>query len=543
MLSELRVKDLGVIQDSTLSFGPGLTAVTGETGAGKTLVVGAIDLLMGARAGSEMVRAGATEARVDGRFLFGSDGESVLSRVVPAEGRSRAYVDGSPATAASLAEAATGLVDLHGQHDHQALLGTAQQRAALDEFGAIDTEKVTQAAPRVATVRSAIAELGGDAQTRLRELEVLQHQATEIAEAGLTADDEESGLIAEVALLSDAASLREAVEAAREALTVDGGASDRLGVAATALSGKTPLQDLAARAAQVAADADELAHDLLVRLEVLTEDPARLEDVLARQRLLRDLRRKYGETLADVRRFGEEASARAELLASAEERGGQLEEELAVAEQTLQIELDALREARLAASTPLAVAVQTALRRLALPKAEMRIEVSGAGGGEVEFVISTNPGEPLQPLRKVASGGELSRTMLALRLVLAGLDAEVGPSTRKAESVRTVIFDEVDAGIGGQAAVEIGRALAAVARTHQVLVVTHLPQVAAFADHQLAVRKIETDGRAVTTIEPVTGADRVVELSRMLSGQPESESARDHAAELLEAAAADRALS
>lgn len=546
MLSELRVRDLGVISELALPFGPGLTAVTGETGAGKTLVVGAIELLMGGRAGAELVRAGATESRVDGRFER-QDAETVLSRVIPAEGRSRAYVDGVPATAASLSEAAVGLVDLHGQHDHQALLGAANQRAALDEFGHISTAEVDDARAQVASLRAAMRDLGGDAPTRLRELEMLRHQVAEIEGAALLGDDEDVTLAEEEALLADAGALREAVAAAREAISSDGGASDRLGAVLAALAGKTPLADLSKRALAISAEADELAGELSRRYDLLGEDPARLEEVQARRRLLRELRRKYGDSLAEgslaeVRRFGEDASARIETLASAEERGAHLEADISVANEVLGAALISLAATRRKAAVPLAEAVQAALRTLALPRAEVCIEVAGDGGSEVEFMISTNPGEPLKPLRKVASGGELSRTMLALRLVLAGLNQAAGRPAGE-PAIRTVIFDEVDAGIGGQAALEIGRALAAVARSHQVIVVTHLPQVAAFADHQLAVRKSEADGRAVTHVEQVTGADRVVELSRMLSGQPDSDSARDHAAELLQTASADRALS
>lgn len=546
MLSELRVRDLGVISELALPFGPGLTAVTGETGAGKTLVVGAIELLMGGRAGAELVRAGATESRVDGRFEL-QDAELVLSRVIPAEGRSRAYVDGAPATAASLSQAAADLVDLHGQHDHQALLGAANQRAALDQFGQISTAEVDDATAQLTSLRAAMRALGGDAPTRLRELEMLRHQVAEIEAAALTDDDEELTLADEEALLADAGALREAVVAGREAISSDGGASDRLGAVLAALAGKAPLSDLSKRALAISAEADELAGELSRRYDSLGEDPERLEEVQARRRLLRELRRKYGgslveDSLAEVRRFGEDASARLETLASAEERGAHLEADIATAEEVLGGALAGLAERRRVAAIPLAEAVQAALRTLALPRAEVQIQVAGDGGTEVEFLISTNPGEPLKSLRKVASGGELSRTMLALRLVLAGLDQAAGPPAGEA-AIRTVIFDEVDAGIGGQAAVEIGRALAAVARSHQVIVVTHLPQVAAFADHQLAVRKSEADGRAVTHVEQVTGADRVVELSRMLSGQPDSDSARDHAAELLETAAVDRALS
>ena len=537
MLTELRVKDLGVIQELTLQLGPGLTAVTGETGAGKTLVVEAIGLLLGARADNRSVRTGSAEARVDGRFEDSSGAEIVLGRALPAEGRSRAYVDGAPATASSLTEVAAGLVEMHGQHDHQSLLTTATQRAALDSFGGISTARVEAARAALREIDAQLAEVGGDVHARAREIELLRHQLAEIEAAHIEDVEEEASLEREEDSLADASAYREAAWAAHEALTADAGATDRLGAAIGALTGRPPLAGLERRARGLAAELDDLATEVSRAAEALVDDPERLEAVQSRRRMLSELKRKYGDSLVAVARFGSEASARLVFLEGAAERGEALARERSVAEAELTEALHELGAARRGAAQPLAVAVQEALRELALPRAQVRIEVEGEGGSEVGLLLSTNPGEPPRPMSKVASGGELSRAMLALRLVLTGVRG-TGP---RPEQTKTFVFDEVDAGIGGEAALAVGRALAGVARQHQVLVVTHLPQVAAFADHQVAVKKTEEAGRAATMAQVVEGPDRVVELSRMLSGQPASESARDHAAELLESAAAERA--
>ena len=538
MITELRVKDLGVIEELTLLFGPGLTAVTGETGAGKTLVVGAIELLTGARADNGVVRSGAPDARVDGRFDSPAGVEVILGRAVPAEGRSRAYIDGSPATAAALGDIAAGLIEMHGQHDHQSLLSPAAQRDALDSFGNISTERVAGARNVLRRVEGELRDLGGDTHARTREIELLRHQVDEIAAAGISSVDEEAELQVEEDLLADASAHRQAAWAAHEALSGDGGAADQAGAAVAALADRAPLAPLLDRARAVAAEIDDLSLEVSRVADSLTDDPARLSDVQARRQLLRELRRKYGDTLRDVAEFQADSTARLEFLEGAAARSVELESELLAARAELDAALEELAQARREAARPLAAAIQGALRELAMPRAEVGIGVEGPGGTDVTFLLAANPGEGLKPLAKVASGGELSRTMLALRLVLVG----AGGPDDSLGAPKTLVFDEVDAGIGGEAAIAVGRALAGVAKTHQVLVVTHLPQVAAFADCQVAVSKVDEGPRATTTARLVDGADRVVELSRMLSGQPASESARDHATELLESAAAERAL-
>jgi DNA repair protein RecN (Recombination protein N) len=526
MLAELHVRDLGVIAELALLLGPGMTAITGETGAGKTLVVEAIELLVGGRADAVLVRPGAGEARVDGRFTVG-DGEVVLSRVVPAAGRSRAYVDGRPAPVSALAEQGASLVDLHGQHGHQSLLGVAAARAGLDRFAGVDLAGLASARQRVAAVDASLAVLGGDARARAREIDLLRFQVAELDGAAVEDAGEDERLAAEEATLAGAEAHRQAAAAAHAALADEGGAGDAVAAALAAIAGRAPFAELEARLRAVAAELAEAASDLRAAGERIEDDPERLAAVQARRRLLAELRRKYGDDLAAVMAFGADARARLAELESHDARAAALDQERGRALAQVAEEEGRVLAARRAAAPRLAAAVVDHLRRLAMPRAELAVAVGDRPpGDEVAFLLSANPGEPALPLARVASGGELARTMLALRLVLTA-----GPPT--------LVFDEVDAGVGGEAALAVGRALAAVAAAgHQVLVVTHLPQVAAFADHQVAVTKDEVGGRTVASAAVVDGADRVVELSRMLSGQPGSRTARGHAEELLAAAAA-----
>jgi len=528
VLTELAVHDLGVIEDLRLVLGPGMTALTGETGAGKTLVVEAIELLVGGRADGVLVRTGADEARVEGRFVVGDD-ERVLARVVPASGRSRAYLDGRLATAAELAGIGAELVDLHGQHAHQSLLGARAQRDALDRFGGVDRAPLADLRGGLAEIDAALATMGGDPRARAREIDLLRFQLDELESAAIAGPDEEQTLAEEEELLAGAEAHRRAGWEAHEALTADGGATDALGSAIAALAGRQPWAEAEHRLRAAAAEVADAAADVRRRTEEMAEDPTRLEDVRARLRLLADLRRKYGETLSEVMAYATEARARFRELEEHDQRALELDRERAQVVEQARAAAARIAAARRAAAPALAAAVEERLQDLALAGARFGVSVGGDDpADDVELLLGPNPGEPLLPLAKTASGGELARAMLALRLVLTQ-----GPPT--------LVFDEVDAGVGGAAALAVGRALSAVAGRHQVLVVTHLPQVAAFAHEQVAVVKDERGGRTVASVRGVTGHDRVVELSRMLSGQPGSEAAREHAEELLATASRQRA--
>jgi DNA repair protein RecN (Recombination protein N) len=527
VLTELAVRDLGVIDDLRLVLGPGMTALTGETGAGKTLVVEAIELLVGGRADGVLVRQGADEARVEGRFVMGDD-ERVLARVVPARGRSRAYIDGRMATATELASVGAGLVDLHGQHTHQSLLSTSAQRLALDQFGDVDLGPLLEARRTVAEIDQALSVLGGDPRARAREIDLLRFQLGEIDGAAIDDVDEEATLAAEEDALAGAQANREAGWAAHIALTGEGGAVDGLGSATAALAGRGPWSPIESRLRAASAEVADVADDIRRAAEQMAEDPERLEAVRARRRLLADVRRKYGETLSHVMAYATEARARLSELEQHDQRARTLDRERAGAVQRVGEAASTVAHARRAAAPGLASAVESRLSGLALAGARFDVIVNGEDPADaVEFLLGPNPGEPVLPLAKTASGGELARAMLALRLVLTQ-----GPPT--------LVFDEVDAGVGGEAALAVGRALATVAEHHQVLVVTHLPQVAAAAHEQVAVAKEEKDGRTVASAKPVREGERIVELSRMLSGQPASAAARDHAAELLSAASRQR---
>jgi len=536
MLVELHIEHLGVIERATLSFGSGLTALSGETGAGKTMLVEAIELLVGGRADAAVVRTGKAEARVEGRFVVGDD-EFVLSRVIPADGRSRAYVNGRPATVATLANLTSGHVDLHGQHAHQSLLGATAQRRALDLAGAVDLGRLRAAQGEVATIEAELATLGGDERTRARELDLLRFQLAELEAAGFggpDADvDEESALDAEELLLSDAQGHRDAAAGARESISGERGARELMGEALAALRDSVPFEPESARLSALAADLDDVADSLRRRGEGIEEDPARLDEIRRRRQLLRELCRKYGDTLGDVVAFHRQASARLAELEGHAERVEQLAQRRVEAHRTLVSEALAVGDARRRAAAGLASSVEQRLRTLAMADAVVSISVGDCdadpAGDEVSFLLAANPGTAPQPLSKVASGGELARTMLALRLVFS----DAGDAASTTETPSTLVFDEVDAGVGGAAALAVGGALADLGRRHQVLVVTHLAQVASAATHHIVVEKAVAGGVTTATARSLDGDRRVEEVARMLSGSPASSSARAHAAELL----------
>lgn len=557
MLAELAVTNLGVIPELSLVLGPGMTAVTGETGAGKTLVVTAIELLVGGRADATMVRPGADEARVQGRFVAPEGEEVVLERVVPAQGRSRAYVDGRMAPVSTLAELGAGLVDLHGQHRHQALLSPAAQRVALDRFAHVDLAPLAAARGHLAAVTSALAALGGDAGERAGQADLVRFELEELNQAGLGDPDEESALEAEEELLAGALSHREAAAGGHEALVGDGQAGDAVAKALVAVAGRAPFSEIEVRLRSLAAELDEAARDLRTRGEVIEEDPARLDAVRARRRLLHQLRRRYqAATLADLMVVEADRRRRLDELEGHGRRIAELEQRRVEARSALDQAAAALGRARRAAAPHLGRAVEARLRTLALPRARLEVVVGPDDpGDDVGFLLAANPGEPLLPLARVASGGELSRTMLALRLALGPSGAPPGPPTPGQAQLdprpgadptvaslpaATLVFDEVDTGIGGEAALAVGRSLAALGADFQVLVVTHLPQVAAFAHAQVALTKGDEGGRTVAAARVLDSDGRVVELSRMLSGQPASLVAQGHAAELLSVAEQER---
>ena len=532
VLTELHIENLGVIERAALVLGGGVTALTGETGAGKTMLVEAIDLLVGGRADSSMVRTAAEEARIDGRIEMSTDAgveEVVLTRVIPAVGRSRAYVNGRPATVSTLADITRHVIDLHGQHAHQSLLSTVTQRAALDQYGSVDLTPLREARARLTELDAELATLGGDERARAREIDLLRFQVAELDAAAIVDATEDLELAEEEAMLADAFAHREAGQAAVEALSGDAGASDSASRALASLGGRQPYHDLIERLRGLTAELADIIGELRSRSEQIDENPERLAEIRIRRQALADLRRKYGDDLAEVMEFHLEAEQRLRQLERYERRAAELD---AARQRAVAAEREAARaigERRRAVAPQLASAFQARLRDLAMPDAAIAIEIGDGPhdhpGDTVRFLMSANPGSAMLPLSRVASGGELARAMLAIRLVLSNA-GEPGAAS-------TLVFDEVDAGIGGTAAAAVGRALADLGAHHQVLIVTHLPQVAACATQQLVVNKSVSGGNTFTSVAAVAGDERVAEIARMLAGA-ETPAAVRHARDLLD---------
>jgi DNA repair protein RecN (Recombination protein N) len=585
MLEEIRIGQLGVIDSSTLRLGPGLTVITGETGAGKTMVVTALGLLLGGRSDSGMVRTGSRTARVEGVVDATSlpgfsdavdeaggeveEGRVVLARNVSSEGRSRAWVGGASVPVSRLAEVAEPLVAVHGQSDQHRLLRQRAQRDALDRFGGEQLLAMVAAYSalhaRLETTERALGEVVASARERAREADQLRFGLGEI-EAVDPQPGEDAQLAADETRLGYADALRTAAEQAREALSSEAGDPDALAAASTArglLDGVREHDDeaggLADRLAEITYLLSDVAADVASYAASVDADPARLATISDRRAALTALTRKYGETVEEVLTWAETSATRLLDLDGTDERIEALREE----QRSLRTELaevaEALSGGRTEAAARLSQVVTAELSLLAMPDARLEIVVSQhdaapppgdpapsgsplrvgkrwlrhttTGTDEVEFLLAANTGSEPRPLHKGASGGELSRVMLALEVALAGTSP-----------VPTFVFDEVDAGVGGSAAVEVGRRLAQLARTAQVLVVTHLPQVAAYADRHVLVEKASDGSVTSSGLTVLDGPAREKELSRMLAGMAESDTALAHARELLEVAAPARAL-
>jgi DNA repair protein RecN (Recombination protein N) len=527
MLVELSIENLGIIESSRLTFDSGFTAFTGETGAGKTMLVEAIGLVVGQRADVSVIRDGAEEARVEARFVTsGPDGdvETILSRVLHREGRSRAYINDRMATVATLAEVGQGLVDIHGQHAHQRLMSASVQRDSLDAFGKVDTSALREAREAVTQIDANLAALGGDEKSRVREIDLLSFQCEEIENAGLSRPDEDQALSREEDELGDVVRHQEALLKVSALLSDDGNAVDLLGQVSRSLSPISSMSEIRERVENLLAELNDISHTVRGAAENSEENPERLEEIRLRRQALRDLVRKYGDTIADVMAFGAEARTRLNELLSYSERVQELESSRANALKVLHSRQLEVGRQRRKTAPGLAAAVEKRLRLLALPHATIQVAVGDEGsdpsGEAVSFMLAANPGSAPMPITKVASGGELARVMLALRLVLTTDPA-------------TMVFDEVDAGIGGAAAVAVAQALRELGTDHQVFAVTHLAQVAASAHSHIVVSKSVKSGKTYGRATKVLQEDRVGEIARMLSGGIADESALTHAQEIL----------
>ena len=565
MIEEIHIRDLGIITDARLPLEPGFSVLTGETGAGKTMVVTALGMLLGARSDASSVRNGAKSALAEAviRLPHGHralelaeeaggtaedidehSSELLLARTVNASGRSRAHVGGCSAPIGTLSQIGQTLVAVHGQSDQLRLKSAAEQRQSLDLYAGEELanllEKYRENYERYRAAAAELKEVRENSRARALEAQTLQSALEEISAVNPQAGEEEEELKAEMVKLMNVEALRIASATASAALS---GSEYSTGDEQSVMS----LLDASRSALQAQADADEELASLAARVNELlilatdissdlssymasldVEGPERLAQVQTRRAQLATLTRKYGADIAEVLEWAEESRARLETLVDDPQRQETLETELVQLRKVLGAQAEELTALRRAAAQKLADAVSEELTALAMPNASLVVEVAEAekfsvhGRDTVTFMLAPHRTAVPRPLGKGASGGELSRVMLALEVVLA----EVDP-------VPTFIFDEVDSGVGGKAAIEIGRRLAMLARHVQVLVVTHLPQVAAFADQHILVLK--NDDASLSKVKVLSEEERVVELARMLSGHDQSESAREHARELLAA--------
>jgi DNA repair protein RecN (Recombination protein N) len=552
MLLELTVENYAVVEKVRVRFHRGLNLLTGETGSGKSIVVDALALLLGGRAAAEMVRTGADRARIAGIFeveakglpegVEPEDGELIIEREILPNGKSRAFAGGRLVTAALLKELARSLGDIHGQHDQQQLFSPAVQREMLDGFADAgeQLEEVASLYTRWSAATEELAELDRTAQEKLRQADLWSFQRNEI-EAVDPQSGEDAQLENERRVLRNVVRLQETAGAAYAALY-----EDPESVAAQLHTVLKRLEELgridesmrevvtALVPASIAVD--EATRALGHYVGKLEADPARLEEIETRLAALEKLRRKYGATLAEVIAFREEVSRNLNAVESSGERRAALAKEVTSLAAGYESAAARLSKLRREAARRLAKSVEGELASLAMEKTRVEIRVaaaewSAAGADAVEILISPNVGEELKPLEKIASGGELSRVALALKTCIAPARAE------KHAIPRTLVFEEVDAGVGGSAAEAVGRRLKKLAGSAQVLCVTHLAQIAGFAEHHYYVEKHAERGRTVTTIEELDGAARTREIGRMLSGERVTPEALRHAEQLIKHAA------
>jgi DNA repair protein RecN (Recombination protein N) len=557
MLRELHISNLAVISDARIELAPGLNCFTGATGAGKSLVIGAIEVLLGLRSPSEMLRAGADEARVSGIFdlrdksitqrvekltdvpVGGDAGELLITRRLHPSGRTSVSLNGHPITLGMLREVAESLVDVHGQHDHQYLLRPSNQLIVLDEFAGL-TELRSQYHSAYLALQDAkrrLEELAASHTLRAQQMELYRFQAAEIDNAQLDPAEFEE-LRSRATVLTHLEKLRKDVTAVHGALyEADGSILERLKMMASVLSELCELDQNIKPVAGAVRDAtlqlEDSAFDLGRYLNKLELDPAELAEVNDRLTLVNRLLNKYGDTVPLVLDYRAQIGAKIAELERATGDSQSLNDQIAaLTSQVHQLgaQLTAKRQASAAKLAPI---IEKLLAELGMDKARFTISVERAseetpsGFDAVEFIAQTNPGLPAQPLRKIASGGEMSRIMLALKGVLA-----------QGDRVSVLVFDEIDANVGGRLGSVIGEKLRDLANRHQVLCITHLPQIASYADRHLTVRKQTEGAQTRTTVRAIDGEDRLLELAEMIGGQRITETTKAQARELLDAAQA-----
>jgi DNA repair protein RecN (Recombination protein N) len=565
VLLELVVENYAVVERVRVRFHAGLNLLTGETGSGKSIVVDALALVLGGRASADMVRSDTERARVAAIFeapkdaaLLGlldqagasvEDGELLIEREVLSSGKSRAFLGNRPVTMTLLREIAPFLGDIHGQHDQQQLFSSESQLQSLDDFAGLERQREEAGGlfRRWKTLGSELEELNRSEQEKLRMADLWSFQRKEI-DAAAPKPGEDAQLEQERLLQRNVAKLQENASAAYAALYEEQeSVSTQLRTALKKVEELARIDSTLERVVETlksasigVEDASDAIRDYLDKLEA---DPKRLDEIESRLALIERLKRKYGASLSDVLAFLEDVQTKLEAIETAGERKAELERDLAAASAAFAERAKALSSARKAAADKLAKKVETELDSLALESAVFRVEVreanwSESGADRVEFLISANAGEEPRALDKVASGGELSRIALALKTSLG--QTAGGQATGKTGVARTLVFDEIDTGIGGGVAEAVGRRLKKLSALNQVLCVTHLAQVAGFADHHYSVEKREVKGRTVAEIEELTGEERTREVGRMLSGQQVTPEALKHAEQLIRLGAVRR---
>jgi DNA repair protein RecN (Recombination protein N) len=560
MLLELRAENYAVIDHAIAVFGPGLNLLTGETGAGKSILVDALALLMGAKASSDVVRHGAdkavvscvfestpgSEATLEANGIDVEGHEIILRREIQENGKGRVYVNNQPATVAVLRLLAPELALVHAQSETLGSFDGAQQRHLLDRFGGLSAEAVGEAFARWREIRTRLEDLERDEQDRLRMVDLWQFQNREISGAGLTPGEDEA-LETERKVLMNAEKLYSAGMSAYELLYDGSGSAE-----ATLRAALKQVEELGRFDAKFAEVAAALGSSLAVVEDVGTTvrefaegiqaSPERLAEIEDRLAALDRLKRKYGASVAEVMAYGEDVARKLSEVENRDETLKTLRAQLAQAAAIYRQTAAALHAERAAAAKKLERLAEAQVNDLAM-KARLGISVAASedsdawaahGWDSVEFRIATNAGEPLKPLDEIASGGEMSRVMLALKVTVEE-GAQRG-TRRKTAVPRTLVFDEIDIGIGGRAAEAVGRKLKVLSKAQQVLCVTHLPQIAAFADQHFVIEKQEKQGRTKTSIRLMDDAARTEEIARMLSGEKLTETSRKHAAQMVKTA-------
>jgi DNA repair protein RecN (Recombination protein N) len=551
MLQSLSIRNFAIIDRLDVEFGPGLNVLTGETGAGKSILMGALTVILGGRAGAEMVRGQADKASIDAVFdisrspelqnavisqgLELEDGLLYLSREISAAGKSTARVSGRPAAVAQLKEMGDWLADLHGQHEHQSLFAVQRHIDILDEWGGSETvalrERAGETFRTLRGLEQELSTLEADTRERARLLDLYTFQVQEINDAGLNPGEEEE-LKGDSRRLANAQRLAEAAESAESAIQAENASVlETLAAVSRSVDEAAVLDELLAPIAESVNSArftlEEAARDLRKYCESIEFNPERLQQIEERLDLISNLKRKYGDTVDDIIHYGRRTADQLDALSHSEERGVELNGEIATTRLKLTEMCGELTEQRTRLASQFSTTVESELQDLAMEKTRFEAHIEpkepdASGADKVEFLIAPNPGEPLRSLARIASGGEISRVMLAIKSAMSRQDP-----------LPTMVFDEIDAGVGGRTASVLAEKLSLLAQSAQIICITHLPQIASRAASHYYIEKRVSEGRTVTDVTPLSKDERVDELARMLGGKQVTETALKHAREML----------